>query len=367
MRVCFLGLDNLPALAEEYGHLRVGGEQVQQTLLAKALHGRGHTVTMIVMDYGQVDGASYHGIGTLKTFQEDDGLPIMRFIYPRWTKVWSAMKTADADIYYVSCAGMHLGLAAFFCRKYGRKLVFRVAHDSDCEPAALLIKYKRDKWLYEYGIRHADLILVQTTAQQRRLADNYKRDGVIAHMLVELPSETVKRDIDVLWVNNMRPFKRPEVFLEIAKSLPGFSFNMIGGVQPGHEALFFEVQHAARQIPNLKFHGPVSYHQISSFYSGARVFVNTSESEGFPNSFLQAWARGTPVISFFDPDSTITNYELGIAPVSLSNMIDAIQLVLNDTDAWYKFSANATRFVAERFCEDEIVAPYVDHFEELLR
>jgi len=36
-RVCFVGLGNLPVLAREYNHHTIGGEQVQQTLLAQAL------------------------------------------------------------------------------------------------------------------------------------------------------------------------------------------------------------------------------------------------------------------------------------------------------------------------------------------
>jgi hypothetical protein len=37
MRICFVGLDNLPVLAPEYRSELIGGESVQQTLLARAL------------------------------------------------------------------------------------------------------------------------------------------------------------------------------------------------------------------------------------------------------------------------------------------------------------------------------------------
>ena len=37
MKICLLGLDNLPVLAPEYREHTVGGESVQQTLLARAL------------------------------------------------------------------------------------------------------------------------------------------------------------------------------------------------------------------------------------------------------------------------------------------------------------------------------------------
>jgi hypothetical protein len=64
--ICFVGLENLPVLAREYGRFRIGGAQVQQTLLAKALVERGFRVSMVVGDYGQRDGESWQGISTYK-------------------------------------------------------------------------------------------------------------------------------------------------------------------------------------------------------------------------------------------------------------------------------------------------------------
>jgi glycosyltransferase involved in cell wall biosynthesis len=42
--------------------------------------------------------------------------------------------------------------------------------------------------------------------------------------------------------------------------------------------------------------------------------VNTSRLEGMPNVFLEAWARGVPVLSLeFDPDGVVAGRGLGIA------------------------------------------------------
>lgn len=367
MKICFLGLDNLPALSQEFGHLGVGGEQVQQTLLAKALVRRGHEASMIVFDYGQGLLTNYHGVTVFKTFRPDAGLPVLRFIYPRWVKIWMAMKAADADIYYVSCAGMHLGLAALFCRQRNRKLVFRVAHDSDCEPELLLVKYRRDKLLYEYGVRHADAILVQTASQKTQLVQNYHRTGKIAGMLVEQPLAMPRRTVDVLWVNNIRPFKRPEIFLELARSMPELGFQMVGGPQPGHEALFDEIQKKSRLIPNLNFCGQVPYHLMDSYYSSARIFVNTSDSEGFPNSYLQSWARGTPVIAFFDPDATIERFSLGQVVTGIDAMRLALRLMISDNSSREAYSERCRSYIAAHYSEQAVMALYIDQFEELLR
>src|SRR6185369_10212690 len=99
MKICLVGLSNLPALAPEFRNNTVGGESVQQTLLARALARRGHDVSMVVADYGQPDGADYENVRVFKAYRFQAGIPVLRFIHPRWTRLWSAMMRADADLY----------------------------------------------------------------------------------------------------------------------------------------------------------------------------------------------------------------------------------------------------------------------------
>ena len=45
----------------------------------------------------------------------------------------------------------------------------------------------------------------------------------------------------------------------------------------------------------------------------SRAVVLTSRHEGMPNVFLEAWARGVPVLSLhFDPDGKIAKEGLGL-------------------------------------------------------
>src|SRR5262249_55518797 len=159
----------------------------------------------------------------------------------------------------------------------------------------LIIKYWRDKKLYEYGLRRADAVLVQSRYQQRLLERNYQVTSSIASMLVE-PADGYAafdaRDMTVLWINNLRQLKRPDLYFDMAQALPDLSFHMAGGAMPGQEAFFAQAQERARSHANMTFHGPIPYHDVNPLYGRARVFVNTSDIEGFPNSYLQAWAAG---------------------------------------------------------------------------
>ncbi|MDP9082658.1 MAG: glycosyltransferase family 4 protein [Pseudomonadota bacterium] len=360
--ICFVGLENLPVLAREFNRHGIGGEQVQQTLLAKALQRRGYQVSMVVGDYGQPDEFTRDGVKIFKAFRFDAGLPGFRFIHPRWTGVWSALRRAAANVYYLSCADMRLGQLAVYGKFHRCRLIFRIAHDTDCEPDKLLVPYRRDRLLYEYGLRRTDIILAQSEAQRKAMRNHYGLDSQLATMLVDQPSthrSFTERDIRVLWVNNLRAFKRPDLFVELAKSLPALGMHMVGGPQPGFQALFDEIREHARTMSNLTFHGQTPYHEVGDFYERARVFVNTSDSEGFPNSYLQAWIRGTPVIAFFDPDGVIAREGLGIAVRSIEEMAAAVKSLADDPDRWGVMSSRCRRYMEREYSEQKILQPYI--------
>lgn len=361
-KICFVGLECLPVLSRAYNHHGIGGEQVQHTLLARAFAKRGFDVTMVVANYGQAEIEHIDGVTLHRAHGLNEGIPVLRFVHPRITKLWAALKRADADVYYVSCASNQLGVVAQFAKLHHKRVVFRIAHDTDCEPDQLLIPYWRDKKLYEYGLQRADVVLAQSEQQARRLKANYHLDSTIATMLVESPERWLpfeQRDVDVLWVNNLRPFKRPELALALAKRLPQLKFHMVGGPQAGHEALYEGMATQARLIPNLHFHGQVPYHDVNAFYERARVFVNTSESEGFPNSYLQAWRRGTPVVTFFDPDGVISRHGLGLAVDTLGEMAREAAQLASHREAWAPASERSQQYVQERHGDDKVLVPYL--------
>lgn len=367
MKICLLGLHNLSVLAPGYRNHLVGGEPVQQTLLARAFAQRGHEVSMVVADYGQKDDLELRGIRVFKAYRPNAGLPVLRFIHPRWTQLWSALMRADADLYYTSCAGMEVGLLALFCRYFGKRMVFRSASDTDCDKNRLLVEYARDRWLYGFGLRRADAILVQSSAQAQTLVRSYGLKSRVAGMLVETPVTAPTHDLDVLWVSNIRSLKRPDRILELATRLPQFNFHMVGGALPGEEALYEEVQQAAAGMSNLSFHGRLSYRDANAMYGRARLLVNTSDVEGFPNSYLQAWIRGVPVVTLIDPDSVIEREGLGVTADSPAQLSGIIASLLQSRIDWQSASERCRRFMAREFGEDRILSAYLDTFEDVLR
>ncbi|HEX9183871.1 MAG TPA: glycosyltransferase family 4 protein [Burkholderiales bacterium] len=366
MKICLLGLNNLSVLAPAREDSLVGGEPVQQTLLAKALARRGHDVSMIVADLGQADGMQYGGIRTFKAYRPEAGVPVLRFIHPRWTALWSALARADADLYYTSCAGMEVGLLAMFCRHFGKRFVFRCASDADCDKSRLLVSHARDRWLYAHGLRRADAILVQSASQADTLMRSYRLSGRVAGMLVEPAQAPSVHDLDVLWVGNIYRLKRPDRVIWLAARLPRVAFHMVGGAVPGEEALHARIRDAAGQYPNLTFHGRLSYPDANRLFGRAKLLLNTSDVEGFPNTYLQAWIRGVPVVTLIDPDRVIERERLGVAVRSPARLVGAIASLLGSPQAWQSASDHCRRFMAREFGEDRILSAYLDTFARIM-
>jgi glycosyltransferase involved in cell wall biosynthesis len=186
-------------------------------------------------------------------------------------------------------------------------------------------------------------------------------------MLVESPPPAASRDVDLLWVSNIRRVKRPDIVLGLAAQLPDAGIHMVGGSLPGEQALFEETRRSAAANPNITFHGRLPYWDANAVYDRARLLVNTSDVEGFPNSYLQAWVRGVPVVTFLDPDGVIRRNGLGVAVDCALRMRHAIRQFLDEPAALAAASRRCREFMAREYSEEKILAPYLAAFDEALR
>src|SRR5262245_37479646 len=69
IHVCFVAPAAWPILVRDTRLRVVGGAEVQQCIIARALASSGHRVSMVCMDYGQPDGAIVDNVRVHKTFK----------------------------------------------------------------------------------------------------------------------------------------------------------------------------------------------------------------------------------------------------------------------------------------------------------
>src|ERR1700687_3399954 len=177
--VCFLAPTTWPLISRDRDIKVVGGAEVQQSIIAPALARRGYRVSMICFDYGQPDKVEIDGVTIYKIPRPDEGVPIVRFLHPRLTSLWRALTRADADVYYQRTAAAYTGFLAAFWQRQGRPSIYAGASDVDFIPGKQDIRYARDRWLFEWGLKRMSRIVVQNPAQQASLRGHYGLDSVL--------------------------------------------------------------------------------------------------------------------------------------------------------------------------------------------
>ena len=304
--VCFVAPTTWPVLSGDTTIKVVGGAEVQQSMIAPALARRGYRVSMICLDYGQPDGSVVKGVSVHNLHRPDDGIPGIRFVHPRFTSVWGAMKAIGADVYYQRTSAVYTAYMVAFCRMHGKKSVYAGASDVDFLPGSEDIRYARDKKIFQWGVRNVDRIVTQNDVQQQQLFDHYGIEGSVIPSCY-VPPAGARNDPEgyILWTASIRPSKRAELALEIARRLPRHRFVIIGGPDPDRKSreYYASLCEVASGLPNVEMKGFVPFTEAEKWFNGARVVLNTSLYEGFPNTFLQAWSRAIPTVAFIDTGS----------------------------------------------------------------
>ncbi|MGH8175755.1 MAG: glycosyltransferase family 4 protein [Steroidobacter sp.] len=365
-KICIIGLEDYAMLTGDASYGYIGGESVQHVLLARAWRDLGLDVSIIVRDHGQPRVTTVDGIRAVAAYRQHAGIRGLRFMHPRLTGVMRAMREIDADVYYQSPAAHWSGVAVGFAKHLRRRSILRIASDSDCVPGRQPLRYSRDRWLFGYGVRNASLIAAQTEQQRQLLARHYGVRSEILNIAVEPPRATSARskDVDVLWVGNLRPVKRPDIALELARRLPQYRFALVGGSVPRAAAYFERIASQAQGAPNVVMTGGVSYQDVGDWFDRSRVHLNTSDYEGFPNTFLQAWIRGVPVASFFDPDRLIERRGLGRRCEDVDGMCAAIDELLRDPAGCGAIGARAQAFVSNQYSARQVALKYLELLDQ---
>jgi glycosyltransferase involved in cell wall biosynthesis len=360
-RICFVAPTTWPVLSASNDIKVVGGAEVQQSMIAPALAKRGYDVSMICYDYGQPDRTQLKGVTIYNMHKPDEGIPVVRYLHPRLTSLWRALTRADADVYYQRTAAAYTGFVSAFARKHGRKSIYAGASDVDFIPGKQEIRYARDRMIFEYGLKRVDKVITQNPQQHQELLQNYGREGTLIPSCYAPPAGARHdRAGYVLWVASIRPSKRAEVALEIARRLPGYRFVMIGGPDPDRRSqeYFASLRDAARALPNLEIRGFVPFNEAEQAFNGARVFLNTSEYEGFPNTFLQAWSRGIPSVGFIDTGSRRDGEPVYDSARDVGEATWKLERLMRDDIQWQLMSQRVQGHYRDTHSVDAIISRY---------
>ncbi|QEM11449.1 glycosyltransferase family 4 protein [Mucilaginibacter rubeus] len=145
-----------------------------------------------------------------------------------------------------------------------------------------------------------------------------------------------ERNIDIIGAGSLIPLKQYDVFLEVIASLkttiPDVKAVIIG---EGTEMKRLKEMAAALGLTNnVSFAGRLPHEEVLQMMQRAKVFLHTSNYEGFGAVCLEALYAGAQVLSFVKPmDAAIENWHIA---VDKTEMVNKLESLLTNPDASYQ-------------------------------
>ncbi len=353
--VCFIGLNAYP-LFNPAVKATFGGAEVDLYLLAIELaKDNNFGVSFVVGDFGQPDSERIESVNVHKS------LNVKKNFFLHSPKIWNALKKANADIYVSEACSLGTTLNAFFCKRHGKKFVYRTAHTRETE-GGYFKQHKIRAPFVQWAFRSADLLITQNDQDRGALLSTQKLPSVVIRNACKVSESVSPKNDTVLWVGRSLPVKRPDLFLRLANSMPDKKFVMIcskGSSDHNYDTLVDN----SKNIRNLTFLKYVSFHEIDRYFEQARVFVSTSDSEGFPNTFVQACKSRTPILSLHvNPDKFLDKHQCGFCADG------KWELFVNTLNDWFSSSQpevlgqNGLKYIKENHDMNTIIQQYKDMF-----
>ena len=359
IRICFIAPKAYPLFNPAVDEV-FGGAEVDLYLLAAELaKDKNFDVTFVTADYGQEKIENIQDVTIIKSVDfKKNPLAGAR-------RVWQAMNTADAGIYFQEASSWGTFLVALFCKLHKKIFVYRTANEGECDG-----KFRRRHFLtgkaFRWSMQNAKQVIVQNQIDKAKLQQTTGICSKVipnAHHLSALPE--CGRNV-ILWVGRSAEVKRPELFIDLAEKMPTERFAMICQRATGDEK-YEELVTRAGTLENLEFIERVGFDEIDSYFRRARVFINTSSTEGFPNTFVQACKNAVPILSLMvNPDGFLDSYKCGMCANDDSDLlVDMLKRLLN-RDKADELGNSGRRYAEENHDITKIVEKYKILFKDLM-
>lgn len=247
--------------------------------------------------------------------------------------ITKALIKINPDVIYSRCAFSWSGIAAKYSKDYQKKHIWAIASDDD--PIAYKLRIKDllkplnifEKYWIKYAIKNASIIICQNRTQQKLLYDIHHRESIHISQMAPLEEEIIPKDyskLRILWIGNLKPIKRPEIFIRLSAYFANRDvvFTMIGKPDSKYNSMIEEAQ-------NLQYLGSIPNKSVNQLLYDSHLLINTSISEGFSNTFVQAWLRKVPVISMnSNPDEILTKQDIGRICNTEEQLIQTVEEIL---------------------------------------
>lgn len=321
MKFCFFG-----HISDALRGRTPGGGELQVALLAKALALKGHEV-VIVDPFAIESFVTSEGVKLINVPHWNKGIRGVRLFQYRIPALKKILAEQKADYYYVRLRSyLHL-IPYLVSRKLKSKFIVAVACDLDILSLWTKIRYDYkpmiqfftlslpNEIVFNYLLKRSDYITIQHTGQQLNSSSG-KPKTILFPNIFNFSNITSGKNSDgeyFLYVGSLTVLKGSINLLRLLREIDrkNNKFVIIGKPKDSRsEKIYKELG----KLENVILMGAVDHRKTMEMIANAKALISTSNFEGFPNIFLEAWATGVPVISLkVNPGNVIQRRGLGIS------------------------------------------------------
>jgi glycosyltransferase involved in cell wall biosynthesis len=219
-----------------------------------------------------------------------------------WRKIWQQLRKIHRENNVTGLFSFWCGECALLGRWFGKR--YSISHYCwICGQDAR----KQNKWMKFIRPEAHELIamsdfLVNEFYKNHSIKPQYVIPAAIDTMQFQSPLPSA-RDIDIMGAGSLIPLKQYDVFIVVVKSLQQ-KLPAIKAIQCGdgeEKAKLQSMVKTSELENNLSFLGEKPHKEILQLMQRTKVFLHTSNYEGFGVVCLEALYAGAHVISFCSP------------------------------------------------------------------
>jgi hypothetical protein len=278
--------------------------------------------------------------------------------------LWRTLTALEPDVIYQRMRQSYTAVAAAYARRFGKRFVFHVASDYDVMPGAfrkhLSLNTPFDfveAVMGKHGMRRASAIVTQTRRQAELLHRNLglQSVAVIPNLhpapRTDEPKEKLSDVFQVAWIGDFKLVKRPEHLVRLAEELQhigALRFVMAG--RRGSDRVYGDLHAKIRSLRNVHYVGELTHDEVNELLARSHCLVNTSDVEGLSNTFIQAWMRGTVVLSLnADVDGALAERGVGYRAGTYQNLRDLLVKLVAERNDLHALTGRARDYAFENY------------------
>jgi len=336
----------------------IGGAELQMFYLAKELLNSGYRVVLLGNSSGEdLEDPRFEYCRIPKYYQGSKFHPqkIANLWRSRWPRMLRNLQKQGLKLVYIQ-SQLECPRMTRSAKRNGVKIIRRINGDSlvdsNIDESSARVKHDR-------LIRAADCIVVQSEKQRSDLAKNYGLSStIISSLEPELEYGLENWLAQAIWIGRSDPKKNPEAFLDLADQMPERKFVMI--MPRSASPLFSQISSRATMLDNLIFLPDLKRSKLLEIVSQSAVAVNTSYTEGMPNTLFEASLFAVPTVFLYVNPGNQIKEDMGvfICEGDFNCLKERVELMLESRILSKQEGAKARRWMKGYFNNSEVVSQY---------